>query len=82
MERIALYVIKYTNRLTGERCTYMNVGFETPEAAQLELDRIIKLQNKRPYSIQELLNIESEYLRSWMIGDAWKVEQINIKKHG
>ena len=76
-----LYSIKYTNRLTGKRCSYMNIGFATPESAQRELDILLAESNKNKYTDQELQNIEPLYLRSWMIGIDWKIEPIKIYKN-
>ena len=74
-----LYSIKYTNRLTGERCTYMYIGFETQERAQTELNLLLREQKKQPYTTEELLRVGSQFLRSWMIGTEWKIEPIKCK---
>ena len=74
-----LYIINYTNRLNGERCTYMDVGFETEEEAQRELDKILREAQKRKYTLQELIDIPSGYVRSFMVGIRWKIKPIRVR---
>lgn len=39
------YQIRFTNSF-GERITYMNIGFESNEAAKIELDKILRQKAK------------------------------------
>ena len=68
-----LYQIEYTNRLTGKENTYMNVGFESEESAQREIGLLKKQQSKKHFSIEELMRMENQYIRSWMVAENWKI---------
>jgi len=72
--------ITYMNRLTGEKCTYMNMGFRSPERAQDEIRCILK--SRKLYSDKELeswLN-SSDRKPSYIVGTDWKVEPIKFAK--
>jgi len=73
------YGIKFTDCLTGKRHRYMNIGFETPDQAQRELDKLIREKEKKNYSINDLKNIAPQYLMSYMVGIDWKIEPIKLR---
>ena len=73
-----LYQIEYTNRLTGKENTYMNVGFESEESAQREIGLLKKQQSKKHFSIEELMRMENQYIRSWMVAENWKIKPVSV----
>lgn len=80
MERITIYQIVYKHKLTGEEYTYMNIGFPSHEAANHELEKILRMQSNRPYDVEELAQIQPQYHRSFMVGCDWRIVKKTIRK--
>jgi len=57
----------------------MNIGFETPESAQIELDKLLRESTKTQYSIEELMKIQPQYLHTYMVGCDWKIETVKCR---
>ena len=80
-----LYRITYLNILTGLRCNYMQIGFETEEAAQRELFNVKreKEKNKHIYTEGVIKNCIETGMRipSCVIGIDWKIEEVKTKNN-
>lgn len=74
-----LYKITYESILTGERSTYMGMGF-SKESAEREL-RLIELQRSK-YDIDDIEQWVRGGVRvpSYVQGINWKIEKIKFKK--
>jgi hypothetical protein len=76
-----LWQITYTSIITGERQTYMNIGFETPERAKDEIERLkvaAKKYKKLYYNINESY-AAGVYLPTAAIGKYWRVKKVKCK---
>jgi len=79
-----LWKITYTNILTGERQSYMDVGFESPESAKDEIRRLMRdaKKYKEHYKCYDpaIMMKEGIPIPSAMIGKNWRVKKIKCKK--
>lgn len=78
-----LWQITYTNIITGERQTYMNVGFESPESAKEEIKLLMRdaKKFKKHYSYFNVNDMfESDIIiPTSMIGKYWRVKKVKCK---
>ena len=76
-----LWQITYTNIITGERRTYMDVGFETPESAKEEIRRLrrdAKKLRKDNYDVN-LMYASNFRIPTALIGKYWRVKKVKCK---
>ena len=75
--------VTYLSILSGERETYMNIGFESPERAQRTIDQLIKEYDKRwsEYCDDKIrqMYIDGTVMYTPMIGREYKVELIKLR---
>lgn len=76
-----LWQITYTNIITGERQTYMNVGFESPKRAK---DEIVRLMREAKKLKKQHLDVNARALAGlWnptaLIGKYWRVKKVKCK---
>ena len=69
--------IFYTHPDTSRR-QYMQVGFESPEQAQNELDRILR-GKKEWQSKNDISHYDIYKCPSFLIGEDWEIKEIKIK---
>lgn len=79
MENIK-WQIKYTDGLTGERKTYMQIGFESQEDAQKELD-VINREREKFKNMNRFLKRPDNYFkyRALLHGKNFRIKKINTK---
>ena len=78
-----LWQIAYTSIITGERLTYMDVGYETPGLAKAEIKRLIRDAKKYKKTLAHF-NVNEMFengimIPSAMIGKYWRVKKIKCK---
>ena len=78
-----LHKITYLSILDGKRHSYMNIGFESFEAAESEKIKLIRVYNKRwsNHTDVEIIKMEAAgiVMSTPMIGREYKIEKIKIK---
>ena len=76
-----LYQITYTNIITGERQTYMDVGYETPKLAKDEIRRLMRdarILKNRGWDIN-LMYQRGDRIPTPMLGKYWRVKKVKCK---
>lgn len=78
-----LWQITYTSIITGERQTYMDVGYETPELAKKEIKRLMRDAAKYKKTLANL-SVNDMYaagtrIPSALIGKYWRVKKVKCK---
>ena len=76
-----LWQITYTNIITGTRQTYMNIGFETPQLAKDEIERLkaaAKKYKKLYHDINETYSA-GIYIPAAVLGKYWRVKKVKCK---
>jgi len=77
------YKITYLSALTGERSSYMNIGFESEKIAQNELDCILRHYEKIKdrYTEDVIFNCiqNNIHIPVCIIGSDWKIEPIKLR---
>jgi len=73
--------IRYTNIDTGDRLTYMNIGFESEKSAKDEL-RKIKEQITKLKGMGYYLNRGNDFIKNrvCLIGKNFRIRKINLKQ--
>ena len=79
-----LWKLTYLSILDGQRHTYMNIGFESPEAAEQERDKLQREYEKR-WAQRTDDEIRQMYLNgikmyTAMIAREYKIEPIKLRK--
>jgi len=76
-----LWQIRYTSIVSGQRETYMDVGFETPQLAKDEIRRLMrdaKKLKKSNLDIDVLLKLGMR-VPTPAIGRYWRVKKVKCK---
>jgi hypothetical protein len=78
METKTFFRIKYEDVFSGEIICYMNIGFETELSAKIELNKILKEQQRlKSLGINYVVN---GYRSAVFSGKNFIIEPIKIKK--
>lgn len=67
------FQITYTDSRTGERITYMNIGFETKEAAEMEKNLLVREAKK--YRKMSILG-RVGFARASIVGINFRIKKI------
>jgi hypothetical protein len=78
------YKISYTNILTGDKQSYMNIGFESEKSANDELNRLLHEREKLSFTYTEDVIrdcIKNDiFIPTCIIMSDWKIKSIKLKK--
>jgi hypothetical protein len=78
-----LWQIRYTSIITGERQTYMDVGYESPELAKAEIKRLMRDAAKYKKTLSHLsvneMYAAGVHVPSALIGKYWRVKKVKCK---
>ena len=77
-----LWQITYTNIITGERQTYMDVGFESPKSAKEEIRRLrrdAKKLRKDNHDVNSMFMADIR-IPTALIGKYWRVKHQDLEQ--